>query len=190
MKVRREFVVTQGWGTSPGLRALKRTYVAPRGEVEIAILEPHKVRAVKGSGVEGQPRRAGHGGGTTRAPRRGTWWGGAQTQRRIEDATYTASRQWRERRRRFVQVWREQFGDEPVCLMCGARWEFEKDDLHHLDYAGLARELFDASWPLRWAHHDARHQRLASSPAWRHLGQRPFSVLILTQLTMQSVGDA
>ena len=190
MKTRREFVVTQGWGTTPGLRALKRIYVAPRGEAEIAILEPHKVRAVKGSGVEGQSRRAGHGGKTVRAPRRGTWWSGAQTQRRIEYATYTASPQWRERRRRFVQVRRERCGDEPARLMCGARWELEKDDLHYLDYAGLTRELFDASWPLRRAHHDARHQRLASSPAWPHLGQRPANVLILTQLTVQSAGDA
>ena len=89
MKARREFVVIQNWGTSPWLSALKRIYVAPSGETEIAILES-----------------------------------------------------------------------------------------------------LDASWPLRWAHHDARHQRLASSPAWPHLGQRPVSVLILTQLTMQSAGDA
>jgi hypothetical protein len=52
VKTRREFVVTQGWGTSSGLRALKRIYVAPSGETEIAILEPQKVRAVMGSSLK------------------------------------------------------------------------------------------------------------------------------------------
>jgi hypothetical protein len=51
VKARPEFVVTQGRDTSSGSRALKRIYVAPSGETEIAILEPPKVRAVKGSGL-------------------------------------------------------------------------------------------------------------------------------------------
>jgi hypothetical protein len=52
VKARREFVITQGWGTSSGLRALKRICVAPSGETEVAILEQQKVRAVKGSSLE------------------------------------------------------------------------------------------------------------------------------------------
>jgi hypothetical protein len=101
-----------------------------------------------------------------------------------------ASPQWRERRRRFVEEWRERFGDEPVCLVCGASWELERDDLHHLDYTDLTRESFDDLWPFCRAHHDALHQRLESSPSWRHLGRRQANVFILTQLTMQSAGEA
>ena len=82
---------------------------------------------------------------------------GRRGRARSRYADYMASPQWRQRRIRWVEEYRDRFGTHPSCTICGGPWALKRDDLHHHDYAQLGDEPFDEGLrSLHRPHHQLR----------------------------------
>jgi hypothetical protein len=73
-------------------------------------------------------------------------------------------------------------GIEPCCLICGASWLLERDDLHHRTYARLGHESCRDLAPLCRHCHAVLHRVLESDRSWRRLDRAQATDLIVKAL--------
>jgi len=86
--------------------------------------------------------------------------------RRRKYAAYLASARWQARRRGWLRRYLASQGTDPACVVCGKPWTLD-DDLHHASYANLGYEPDEDLIPMDRDCHEALHQILDSSQAWR-----------------------
>jgi hypothetical protein len=83
-----------------------------------------------------------------------------------EYAAYLASPRWQARRRAWLRRYFASHRTEPVCVVCGKPWTLD-DDLHHASYTNLGHEPDEDLIPMDRDCHEALHQILDTSRAWR-----------------------
>jgi hypothetical protein len=86
--------------------------------------------------------------------------------RRRDYAAYLASAQWQYRRRAWLEGYRLEHEADPICAVCGTPWTLD-EDLHHASYSNLGHERDQDLIPMDRAYHEALHQILDRSRAWR-----------------------
>lgn len=86
--------------------------------------------------------------------------------RRRDYAAYLASPRWQARRQAWLRRYLASHGTEPLCVVCGKPWTLD-DDLHHASYANLGHEPDEDLIPIDRDCHEALHQILDTSRAWR-----------------------
>lgn len=117
-----------------------------------------------------------------RQARPGRAWSLGRVAARAHYSSYMQSPAWWERRRRWVDEWRETVGSEPVCLVCGKSWKLSRVDLHHATYERLGAELFVDLVPLCRPCHAGLHRVLESSPGWRQMGRASATRTIIARM--------
>jgi 5-methylcytosine-specific restriction endonuclease McrA len=78
-------------------------------------------------------------------------------------------------------------GFEPCCLICGATWLLERDDLHHRTYARLGHESCRDLIPLCRSCHGEIHRVLESDRSWRRLDRAQATDLIVKALRRRTI---
>ena len=117
-----------------------------------------------------------------RDPRPGLAWSLGRLRRRVAYRDYMASPAWSARRRRWALTWTARHGGPPSCLVCGARWRLNRDDLHHRSYARLGREADRDLIALCRRCHQVVHRVLESDRSWRRLDRAQATDLIVAAL--------
>ena len=129
-----------------------------------------------------------------RDPRPGLAWSRGRVAKRRAYADWMASAAWHRRRESWRKQWVDAHGTEPLCVICGGAWTLRGGDLHHRTYARLGHERFADVISLCRPCHDRLHQIMESTPAWRKMGRRHATDLIVATLavrhaTREGVGD-
>lgn len=89
-------------------------------------------------------------------------------------ARWMGSPAWWARRRAWARQERQRAG-RARCAMCGAPWDPDRGDLHHLSYEHLGAERHEELMAMCRGCHEAVHRVIDASPAWQRLirdGQR------------------
>lgn len=95
--------------------------------------------------------------GTGRSVRRGLY--------RLRYARHIQSARWQQRRREWLATEVARLGRDPACVVCGTPWTLH-DDLHHVTYERLGRELHGDLLPICRTCHEELHAILERSPSW------------------------
>ena len=122
-----------------------------------------------------------------RDPRPGLIWSTGRLARRAAYCDYMSSPQWFALREQWARDWMARHGIEPCCLICGAPWLLERDDLHHRTYARLGHESCRDLIPLCRSCHGELHRVLESDRSWRRLDRAQATDLIVKALRRRTI---
>lgn len=122
-----------------------------------------------------------------RDPRPGLIWSTGRLVRRAAYCDHMSSPRWFALREQWANDWTTRHGIEPGCLICGAPWLLERDDLHHRTYARLGSEKWRDLTPLCRSCHRALHRVLESDPSWRRLDRAQATDLIVKALRRRAL---
>jgi 5-methylcytosine-specific restriction endonuclease McrA len=123
-----------------------------------------------------------------REPRVDVTWSPERGERRELYVEYMASPEWFDRRDEWIAQWRTRTGVAPFCLVCLTAWHAESDDLHHVTYARLGRELFADLMALCRPCHRDLHHILEGNALWRQMGRRAATEKIAAMLRDRRAG--
>jgi hypothetical protein len=96
-------------------------------------------------------------------------------------ADYMRNREWQQRRRAWLRTFRRRHGHDPTCAVCDRPWTLDHD-LHHVSYDNLGAERDEDLLPACRGCHEALHQILDSSRAWRAMPRPAATAGIISTL--------